>query len=79
MKINIQDIITLDDQNEYVVVSKVLFKKDVYICIMDINNHLNIKYILVKDDYLSIIDDNEVELLNILIPLFYKNSYEKME
>lgn len=78
MKINIQDIITLNDNNEYVVVSKVLIQNREYICIIDINDHTNMKYAEVKKEYIYIIDKNEKELLNILMPLFYKNSYNKI-
>lgn len=78
MKINIQDIITLDDNNEYVVVSKVCINDRQYICIIDIHNHSRIKYAEIKKDYISMIKENEKELLNILIPLFYKNSYNKI-
>ncbi len=78
MKINIQDIITLNDNNEYVVVSKIEIKNKEYICIIDINDKTNIKYAEVKKEYISIINNNEEELLNTIIPLFYINSYNKI-
>jgi hypothetical protein len=78
MKINIQDIITLNDNREYVVVSKVLIQNKEYICIIDIIDHTNLKYAEIKKDHISIINKDEKELLEILIPLFYKNSYNKI-
>lgn len=78
MKINIQDIIKLNDNNEYVVVSKVLIQNREYICIIDINDHTNMKYAEIKKEYINIINESEKELLDILIPLFYKNSYNKI-
>ena len=78
MKINIQDIITLNDNREYVVVSKVLIQNKEYICIIDIIDHTNLKYAEIKKDHINIINKDEKELLEILIPLFYKNSYNKI-
>ena len=78
MKINIQDIITLNDNREYVVVSKVLIQNKEYICIIDIIDHTNLKYAEIKKDHIIIINKDEKELLEILIPLFYKNSYNKI-
>lgn len=75
MNIEYQDIITLNDNNKYIVASYATYNKITYLYLIDINNHLNIKIAeLAKDNSLFILDDDEIILINILLPLFYKNS-----
>jgi hypothetical protein len=51
----ISDIITLSDQNKYVVASIVNHKNKTYLCLVDINNNQNIKYCyLDKDEVVTI-------------------------
>ena len=42
MNISIMDVLTLEDKNEYVVVSKVLYEDKNYMFLVDINNNKNI-------------------------------------
>lgn len=79
MTIEFEDIITLEDQKEYVVTSKINYNGHSYIYIIDINDHSNIKFAEVETSdsqiYVSEITSNERELLDIIMPLFFKNIY----
>lgn len=76
MDIRYQDIVKLDDKNEYVVASKVLYKNGEYIYLVDINDTKNIIFAEIeKDGCISVLDSNyDKNLIQILIPLFFKNS-----
>ena len=81
MEIEYQDIITLSDNNEYLVASKVNYNDSQYIYLVDINDNKNLKFAEIENNCLiseldSILDE---ELINNLIPLFYnicKNDIE---
>ena len=81
MDIKYQDIITLSDNNEYVVASKVNYQGSDYIYLVDINNTSNLKFIEIeKEGYLSELDkEKDKDLIEALIPLFYNNSKKDVE
>lgn len=68
MIINIKDILTLDDNNEYVVVSKVKHNNKDYYYLIDKNNNKNIKFCYGDNDELVEIENKE--LITLLLPLF---------
>ena len=72
MNIKYQDLITLDDDNEYIVVSKIVHKEKDYIYIVDINNNQNMKFMKINNDgYLIELNYKDDEkLIKELIPLF---------
>lgn len=72
MNIKYQDLITLDDDNEYIVVSKIVHKEKDYIYIVDINNNQNMKFMKIDNDgYLIELNYKDDEkLIKELIPLF---------
>lgn len=76
MEVEYQDIITLSDENKYVVASKVNLNNSKYVYLVDINNNKNLKFAEIEQDgLLSELDsDIDKELIKQLIPLFYKNS-----
>jgi len=80
MGIEFEDIITLDDGNEYVVTSKINYGGNNYIYVVDINDHSNIKFAEVEVDnsqiFISEIDSSEKELLAKIMPLFLKDSQQ---
>ncbi|MDD2227571.1 MAG: hypothetical protein PHH71_03220 [Clostridia bacterium] len=78
MNIEIQDVIKLDDKNEYVVVSKADFEQQTYVYIVDINNNTKFKIAKVLKDKLVEVDDNK-ELIRELIVLFYKNAINAID
>ena len=76
MEVEYQDIITLSDENKYVVASKVNLNNSRYVYLVDINNNKNLKFVEIEQDgFLSELDsDIDKELIKQLIPLFYNNS-----
>lgn len=70
MEINNKDILTLDDNNEYVVVSKANYDNKIYYYLVDIANDKNIKFCYIYEDNLIEVSDNE--LITKLLPLFLK-------
>lgn len=76
MEVEYQDIITLSDENKYVVASKVNLNNSRYVYLVDINNNKNLKFVEIEQDgFFSELDsDIDKELIKQLIPLFYNNS-----
>lgn len=77
MKTN--DVIVLDDLKEYVVVSKVNHKGSDYIFIIEVNNTSNYKFAEVEDGEISVIEADEQELLDEIIPLFGLDAQKTIE
>ncbi len=69
MSIDIKDILTLDDDNKYVVVSKVYFEGKDFLYLVDINNNANLKFCYVDND--ELVESNDKELNTKLLPLFF--------
>ena len=76
MKIDIKDLLVLDDNNEYVVVSKTIYNNKTYYYLMDINNNENIKFLLENGD-LEEIEDKI--LITKLLPRFLKEIQKEMD
>lgn len=78
MGIEIEDIITLDDKKQYVVVSKVNYENSNYIYIVDIHDTSNIKFAEVENSngkiIISEIGSSEQELLDKILPMFFKQN-----
>ena len=70
MTINIKDVLTLSDNNKYVVVGKASYESNDYYYIVDIKNPQNIKFCSQDND--DLVEINDYELINKLIPLFHK-------
>lgn len=81
MEIEYQDIITLSDENKYLVASKVNYNNSKYIYLVDINDNKNLKFAEIENDgVISELDVNiDAELINNLVPLFYNNSKKDIE
>ena len=69
MNINIKDILLLDDNNEYVVVSKIYYNGKDYLYLFDINNNENLKICYFDGD--ELIENNNKDLNTELLPLFF--------
>ncbi len=76
MIINIKDILTLDDNNEYVVISKVKHNNKDYYYLIDKNNNKNIKFCYGDNDELVEIENKE--LITLLLPLFVNSISEEL-
>ncbi|MBO5120845.1 MAG: hypothetical protein J6C28_04105 [Bacilli bacterium] len=68
--IEIKDIVTLSDQNEYQVVSIVDYEYRIYYYLVDINEISNVKFLYKNGDKLTEVEDKE--LVNKLLPMFYE-------
>lgn len=77
MDINIKDIITLDDNNQYVVVSKTIYENKTYYYLIDKNNNTNIKFCY--EDLGDLVEFSDEELMVKLLPLFWKNMKNELE
>ena len=74
--INIKDSLILDDDNEYVVVSKVNYNKKEYYYILDKYNNSNYKFCyLDNDELVEVQDDN---LIKTLLPLLLNSVQDEI-
>ena len=76
MTINIKDTLTLDDNNEYVVVSKVNYENKNYYYLLDKNNIENPLFCYKDND--ELVELNDKELITKLLPLFVKVAQEEI-
>ena len=72
MDIDIKDMITLSDDNEYVVVSKTDYEENTYYYLIDSNNNENIKFCVENSDNQSLKEVEDKKLIQELLPLFVK-------
>ena len=70
MKIGIKDTITLSDGNSYVVVSKVSYQDRTYYYLIDKNNLENIKFCALKPENNSLLEVQDQNIIQHLLPLF---------
>ncbi len=77
MIINIKDTLTLDDNNEYVVISKIYYDNKNYYYLLDKNNNDNFKFCYEDNDELVEIDDKE--LTTKLLPLFVEAAQKEVD
>ena len=76
MIINIKDTLTLDDNNEYVVVSKINYESKNYYYLLDKNNFTNIKFCYEDND--KLVEINDKELVTKLLPLFVEAAQKEI-
>ena len=74
MDIDVKDIITLSDDNEYVVASKVNYQDSAYYYLIDKDNSENLKFCVEKPENQSLIEIENENLIQNLLPLFLKSS-----
>lgn len=72
--INIKDTLVLDDENEYVVVSKANYNDKIYYYIINNNDNSDFKFCYQENDELVEIEDDK--LIKELIPLFFNGVKE---
>ncbi len=78
MSVSIKDTLVLDDDNEYVVVSKVNYQAKIYYYLIDKNNLKNIKFCIEKEKN-TLVDIDDKDLIKILLPLFVKESKKTID
>lgn len=81
MNIEIKDLITLSDNNKYVVCSKTNYQDNEYLYLIDFNNNENIKFGMIKtqDEKVSIVEIENPDLIKILLPLFLNGAKDILE
>ncbi len=69
MTINIKDTLTLDDNNEYVVISKINYESKNYYYLLDKNNKENFKFCYEDNEELVEIEDKKLntKLLSLFV------------
>ena len=77
MIINIKDTLTLDDNNEYVGVSKINDDDKNYFYLIDKNDNSNVKFCYQDND--ELVELNDKELVTRLLPLFVENAKGELE
>lgn len=75
--IDIKDIITLDDNNEYIVVSKINYKEKVYYYLLDRKLNSNMKFCYEDGD--ELVELNDKELTTKLLPLFLEVTKQNLD
>lgn len=76
MMIDIKDVLTLDDKNEYVVVSKINYNDKTYYYLIDKNVNSNIKFCY--QDGEELVEFNDKQLTTKLLPLFLQAIKENL-
>ena len=74
--INIKDSLILDDDNEYVVVSKIKYEEKEYYYILDKYNSSNYKFCYLDNEELVEVEDEE--LIKILLPLLLNSVQQEI-
>lgn len=74
--IEIKDILTLDDNNDYVVVSKINYENKIYYYLVDNNDNNNLKFCYEENNELVEITDKDLNTK--LLPLFLEASKEEL-
>lgn len=69
MNINIRDILTLDDDNRYVVVSRIYYNGKDYLYLVDVENNENLKICYLDGE--ELVENNSKDLNTELLPLFF--------
>ncbi len=77
MNIDIKDLITLNDNNKYVVVSKALYDSKDYFFLLDINNDTNIKFCYLDNN--ELIESEDKNINTNLLKLFYETAKNSLE
>ena len=76
MLIDIKDIITLDDNNEYVVVSKINYNNKTYYQLLEKSKMVECKFCYEDNDELVELEDSN--LIAYLLPFFMESTKEAL-
>ena len=70
-----KDILTLDDDNEYIVSGIAQYNNKNYLYLVDINNNINIKFVeLSNNSIIELNKEKDNELIIKLLPLFLEST-----
>lgn len=76
MKYEISDIITLNDNIDYTIVSIANYQNNTYALLCNINDIKHVMYVKIIDDRVITLGRNETTLINELNKLFFDNFRE---
>lgn len=69
--IDIKDVLTLEDDKKYVVVSKIDYENKVYFYLVGVEEITDVKFGYLDND--EFVEINDKELVTKLLPYFYKD------
>lgn len=78
MNIDIKDLITLDGKNKYVVASKTNYENRTYYLLVNSNDMSDVKFCYEKGIGSALLESNDKEINQKLIPLFLKATNKVM-
>lgn len=78
MKLKNKDVITLNNNGQYLVISTAVFEKENYVYIVNIKDNEKFKIAKIQKNKLTEIP-NDQELIKKLIVLFYENSIRNLD
>lgn len=73
----IKDVLTLSDGNEYVIASKANYEYKIYLYLVDLNNNKNIKFCYLDNDEVVIVNDQS--LITKILPLLLKEMKKNLK
>ncbi|MCL2400820.1 MAG: hypothetical protein FWC91_13880 [Defluviitaleaceae bacterium] len=79
MDIEIKDTITLSDKRKYLVVSKVQHQNNTYYYLVDEQENENVKFCLEKAGANTLLEINDANLIQNLLPLFSSKTKQHLE
>ena len=71
MMIDVKDVLTLEDDKKYVVVSKIDYENKVYFYLVGVEEITDVKFGCLDND--EFVEINDKELVTKLLPHFYKD------
>ena len=77
MIIHIKDTLTLNDGNQYVVISKINCGDKNYYYLLDKNNNINLKFCF--EDNEELVEINDEKLISKLLPLFVETVQKEID
>jgi len=78
MDIDVKDIVTLSDDNTYVIAGKADYQGSIYYYLVDKDNMGNIKFCIENTQNLSLIEAEDKDLIQQLLPLFLQSATQSI-
>lgn len=79
MNIEIDDILTLDNNKKYTVLSMVEYKEVTYLLLSNVNDNKDAKILELNKEKGSLLEINDDKLYSILMNLFYKELIKELD
>lgn len=79
MNIEIDDILTLDNNKKYTVLSIVEYKEVTYLLLSNVNDNKDAKILELNKEKGSLLEINDDKLYSILMNLFYKELIKELD